>query len=386
MRVHTDAFWQAVESFSDNVAGRDWAEVSRHLLDLPEVRAETARLRHAAAWRRALAARHLGLLHATAARDDLRRVMARGPKLVTLTAALALARLHDLEALDWLLEHPYLTASFGRYQLIALIQRFGPDARASVREAVEGWEVASPIHVAAIEALGAWRDTGATKVLRRILSGGTLEARVAAARALGRIGGFLANDALVAALDDYSWQVRAQAARSLGRGGAPEAVARLAARLGDSAWWVRRNAAYALAEAGETGHVALETVVASSSDPFAVEMAEEVLQMLEWERERREDFTVSHDLAAAIASSWFGFALIAISVVLFMVQGVLALLAFIEAVRQRRLQLLVDRLSLFEGDLAPPISFCCPRTTSSSRSPIACVRCCRATPASRSSW
>jgi HEAT repeat protein len=290
VRVHTDAFWQAVESFSDNVAGRDWAEVSRHLLDLPEVRAETARLRHPAAWRRALAARHLGLLHATAARDDLRRVMARGPRLVTLTAALALARMHDLGALDWLLEHPYLTATFGRYQLIALIQRFGPDARASVREAVEGWEVASPIHVAAIEALGAWRDTGATKVLRRILAGGSLEARVAAARALGRIGGYQANESLIAALDDYSWQVRAQAARSLGRVGAPEAVARLAARLGDSAWWVRRNAAYALAEAGETGHVALETVVASSSDPFAVEMAEEVLQMLEWERERPGGF------------------------------------------------------------------------------------------------
>ena len=66
------------------------------------------------------------------------------------------------------------------------------------------------------------------------------------------------------------------------------------------------------------------------------------------------------DLASTIASSWFGFALIAASVLMFMVQGALALLAMVEAVRQRRHSKLVDRLSLFEGDLAPPISILLP--------------------------
>lgn len=279
-----DAFWTAVERLAESVSREAWASLTPGLAGLEVVRRERGRLRHLSGWARALAARRLGLLHDRESAEGLRRVMARGPRLATLAAALALARIGDREALAWLLEHPQSTASFGRHQLVALLKRFGPDGVTLLGEAVRRWEVETPIHLAAIEVLGVCAEDSALDPLLRLLKEGRPEARVAAARALGGVGDPQSGPALVEALDDYSWAVRAQAARAIGRLRWAEAAPRLAARLGDPVWWVRHHAGYALGALGSDGRRTLEAVARANRDRFATDMAAEVLETLEWER------------------------------------------------------------------------------------------------------
>src|SRR5262249_45902178 len=109
------------------------------------------------------------------------------------------------------------------------------------------------------------------------LTAGDMDLRAAAARSLGLMQAIECATSLIAALRDDSWQVRAQAARALGRTRAPLAIHALAARLTDPSWWVRHHAAYALRDLGEDGQEALRQVIASSSDPYARDMAHEAL-------------------------------------------------------------------------------------------------------------
>ena len=134
------------------------------------------------------------------------------------------------------------------------------------------------LELAVVDALGLARYAEAREALERRLIAGDLNLRAAAARALGQIQAIECATALIAALRDESWQVRAQAARALGRMRAPLAIHALAARLTDPSWWVRHHSAYASCnEMGEDGQAALRQVIASSSDPYARDMAHEAL-------------------------------------------------------------------------------------------------------------
>lgn len=63
-----------------------------------------------------------------------------------------------------------------------------------------------------------------------------------------------------------------------------------------------------------------------------------------------------HELPVAIARSWAGPVLLIGLAAALVADLLLAAAAFLEATRQRRRQRLADRLSLFESDLAPPVS------------------------------
>jgi HEAT repeat protein len=280
-----DAFWAALEAFSDGASAEEWPRLAGPLVAAPEVARESRRLRHLSRWRRALAARRLGLLEAPGLCEPLRKAMARGPELVTLQAAFALSRLGDLPGLTWLLQHPDATARRTRRQLVTLLERFGSGAAGELRAAVAGGKGEAPVLIAAIEVLGLHRDVASRGVLEKLLREGPAEARIAAARALGRIGREESGPALIAALDDQEWQVRAHAARALGTVRAPANVAALAGRVSDVAWWVRRHAAYALGRHGPAGRRALVEIAEAGQDLFAAAIAREVLQQIEWEAE-----------------------------------------------------------------------------------------------------
>ncbi len=66
------------------------------------------------------------------------------------------------------------------------------------------------------------------------------------------------------------------------------------------------------------------------------------------------------DLLAQFSRSWLGTLILIYGLGITTQYFILAGLAFIEARRQRRQERLADRLSLFEGDLAPPISILLP--------------------------
>lgn len=277
--------WKALESFSDNIGGEEWALLSDELRELRGVTREIDMLAHRVGWRRALAAHHLGLINVPGATQPLLAAMERGPAEVTLSAALSLGRMGDLRALVGLLKHPELTAGCGRYQLVALLKRFGTQATVELRRVLTIGDVDSPIHVAAIEVLGLRRDQRSRRRLEDLLLARSPETRIVVTRALGRLGSSRSVPALRDALGDPLWQVRAQAARALGDIGASSATPQLSAGLHDPAWWVRRNSAYALASFGQAGQAILTATATDSDDGYARDMAREVLQALEWERE-----------------------------------------------------------------------------------------------------
>lgn len=283
--VRGEVFWAAIEKFSDNIAGPEWVRLSTALHDLPVARREQQRLQDRRAWRRALAARHLGMLHDPRTRSPLRAALARGPAAVRLSAALALARLGDREAFVWLLGHPEATEALGPRAVTAILKRFGRRRARDARRHLSDPAPEAPIRFAAIEILGVWHDRRARTVLETLLRDAGRESRVAAARALGRIRDRASVPTLIVALSDPAWQVRAQAARALGEIRSPESLAALRLAMEDAGWWVRRNAGYALASHGEAGIATLHRLAQLGTDAYAREMAIEVLQASAWDQQ-----------------------------------------------------------------------------------------------------
>ena len=181
------ALWMAIESFAESIEGDDWLRITAELRDLPEIVRAARRLGRGSVWQRALAARRIGLLQDPTWRGALFHAMEAGPPLVALSAGLALARLHDAVALEWLIQHPESLAGLGRYQMVALIKRFGPLALDPLRRAVALEPSEASARLAVIEALGLWKDEASRPRLETLLESGELETRVAAARALGHL-------------------------------------------------------------------------------------------------------------------------------------------------------------------------------------------------------
>jgi len=282
--VRGEVFWAAIEMFSDNIRGPEWVRLSTALHALRVVLHEQRYLEDRRGWRRALAARHLGMLNDPRMRSPLRAALVRGPAAVRLSAALALARLQDREAFLWLLEHPETTEALGPRPVTAIIKRFGRRRASDARLFLSAPGPETPIRLAAIEMLGVWQDRAARRVLETLLETGGRESRVAAARALGRLRDPASTPALIAALADAAWQVRAQAARALGEMRSADSLVALRQAMEDAAWWVRRNAGYALASHGEDGIAALHRLAQLGSDAYAREMAIEVLQASAWDQ------------------------------------------------------------------------------------------------------
>lgn len=271
-------FWAVLERSSQRWRRRDWMRVSIALAHHPFVRQERLALRDESPWRRELAARHLSLVGSPASRRALRRGLARGPEMVSFACARSLARYRDLAALRWILDHPRVLAHRPRNLLAALFQSFGRRGGPELAAALEQEFEHPHIECAVIDAAGRLHERAARAAIERRLRSPLLDARVAACRALGEMQAVESGSSLIAALRDEAWQVRAQAARALGRARVTIALHALPAKLSDPSWWVRRHAAYALGEMGHEGQSALRMVVDSSNDPYARDMAREVLE------------------------------------------------------------------------------------------------------------
>jgi hypothetical protein len=270
-------YWSALESLSFRLKRREWLKLSRALVRARHAAAERRALADDSPWRRALAARRLSLLRSRASQRALRRALVRGPEMVTFAAATALARYHDRAALRWILSHEGALARRHRNAMVSLLRAFGRSGLPVMARALARGIHDSRVELAVVDALGVAGYADAREPLERRLIAGDMDLRAAAARSLGHLQAIECATSLIAALRDESWQVRAQAARALGRMRAPIATLALAARLTDPSWWVRHHAAYALRELGEDGQAALRQVIASSSDPYARDMAHEAL-------------------------------------------------------------------------------------------------------------
>ena len=103
--------------------------------------------------------------------------------------------------------------------------------------------------------------------------------RALSTRLLGAIGGAEALDRLGELLGDPDERVRMEAAHALGLRNHWPQGSDLAARLEDSSWEVRRAAGLALASLGAPGRLLLRRA-RGSADPFAADMAHQVLDLL----------------------------------------------------------------------------------------------------------
>jgi len=275
---HTDpgAFWTALEDLTSR--GDGWLALSRVLAGCPHFATERSALRDESPWRRELAARRLGQLFSVESRTALRAALRAGPELVTAAAAASLARYRDLDSLRWLLHNPAAVGHRTHRARLGLLRAYGRQALPDLAAALARGTGDAAMDRALIEALGHARYHEGRMAVERRLREGDVEQRVAAARALGRMEAADCATALIGALQDEAWQVRAQAAWALGRTRAPIALLALPARLTDPAWWVRRHAAYALREFGVEGRQELERITRGSPDPYARDMAREVLE------------------------------------------------------------------------------------------------------------
>jgi len=131
---------------------------------------------------------------------------------------------------------------------------------------------------AVAEALGLLGERAARPAIERLLADESVDMRVSACRALGRLAAIESGTALLHALRDDAWAVRAQAAKALGLARVMIAVPALGECLTDRSWWVRRHSAYALARLGYDGKQMLHSIAADSPDPYARDMALEVIE------------------------------------------------------------------------------------------------------------
>jgi HEAT repeat protein len=276
-RADSGAFWTAVETFALGLESKDWERLSSTLGDGGHAAAERTTLDDDSPWRRELAARRLGLVYSPASRRALRRALVRGPEAVRYTSALSLGRYRDIAALRWLLKHPRALARRTPRAHIGVLSSFGAAAIDELKASLERGSSDPRMERAIIEMLGLAGYRAASTVIDERLRAPDLELRIAAARALGRMRAIESTTALIGALKDADWQVRAQSARALGRMRAPLAVYALAGCLTDRSWWVRHHAAYALGELGDDGRTALRAAATGSEDPYARDMAREVL-------------------------------------------------------------------------------------------------------------
>jgi HEAT repeat protein len=271
------SYWDALELLTVKLKRAQWLRVSRALAKVRHAAAERRALTDDSSWRRALAARRLGMLRSRASWRALRRAMVKGPEMVTFAAASALARYRDRAALNWILTHDTAVAHRHRNALVALFRGFGRRGLPVLTRGLARGVRSARVELAMIDALGASAYGPARMLLEARLLEGDLDTRAAAARALGLLEAVECATSLMAGLRDDAWQVRAQAARALGRVRAPLATHALAARLTDPSWWVRHHAAYALRDLGEDGQAALRQVIETSADPYARDMAGEAL-------------------------------------------------------------------------------------------------------------
>lgn len=275
--VDEGCYWSTLETLSIRLKRRQWLKLSQALVRSRHAAAERRALVDDSPWRRALAARRLSLLRSRASLAALRKALVRGPEMVTFAAASALARYRDRAALRWILSHESALAHRHRNALVSLLRAFGRQGLPVMARALARGIHDTRVELAVVDTLGlAGYGDGREQIERRLLAG-DMDLRAASARALGLMEAIECATSLIAALRDESWQVRAQAARALGRMRAPLATHALAARLTDPSWWVRHHAAYALKELGEDGQAALRQAIASSSDPYARDMAHEAL-------------------------------------------------------------------------------------------------------------
>jgi hypothetical protein len=214
-------------------------------------------------WKRALAARGLGLLRERDARDKIAGLLEARDPTVVMVAGYACASLQDPTLVMPVLRAVYGKTSITLHGMADMLSRFGPgicptvhEVLASVVEQHTDFKNYSPVssgclvdqedvsaQVILIDLLGFFRYRAASTTLLSLLDlTPQEEVQAHVIKALVRTGSRGAAARLTALLSHPNWVVRSQAALALGTLGTPDALPQLTALLEDEDHWVRAHA------------------------------------------------------------------------------------------------------------------------------------------------
>ncbi|HKQ57524.1 MAG TPA: hypothetical protein VJY35_06625, partial [Candidatus Eisenbacteria bacterium] len=148
------SYWDALELLTVKLKRGQWIRVSRALAKARHASAERRALSDDSSWRRALAARRLGMLRSRPSWRALRRAMVKGPEMVTFAAATSLARYRDRAAMNWILTHDVAVAHRHRNALVALFRGFGRGGLPVLTRGLARGVRSARVELAMIDALG----------------------------------------------------------------------------------------------------------------------------------------------------------------------------------------------------------------------------------------
>lgn len=229
-------------------------------------------------WKRANGVRALGQLQNEAFRSVFLRCLRDKHELVAVEAAKALGSIGDSRGLDALADMVRHPSRWAALLLAEVAQKIGPEGLRMVRLLVTD-DPRPAVRATALDAVRIARDTGAVPRIQPLLASPEKELRIRTVKALSEMGAVEAVPDILKLLGDDAWEVRAQAVKAVGRLGGDEQVFRaLRWALSDPSWWVRLNSAQALIGMGDKGRGVLTEVSRSSPDPFARDIALQVMR------------------------------------------------------------------------------------------------------------
>ncbi|MFH1620227.1 MAG: HEAT repeat domain-containing protein [bacterium] len=243
--------------------GEKLGNIARAYEALGFVDGDFRRMRSPFWWVRAEAARCLGQMKASRAKNELLLNLKDSVTEVRLVSAWALGRIGEADAIQPILDSLVKASKLAGMRLSSTVFELGEKAVQPLISALK--HQAPDVKILALHLLGELNDKKAVPhIIVKAKSKENLEVRLAAYKALGTIADSSAGSFLIKSLKDPSWQVRAQAARGLGIIGSDDAIPRLCGTLDDPKWWVRRNSGEALIKTGEKGKAALLSILRSA--------------------------------------------------------------------------------------------------------------------------
>lgn len=232
-------------------------------------------------WRRLEGVRLLGATSGEDIVEILMEAIQDKSPVVRLAAVRSLGRIRSTKSIRPLLDMLSKAEYMSRRQLAQTLIAFGTDIQPFLKRILKetlDQKQPDPHFVSTVlEVLALTGDIDCEQEVKRALTSGQLEVRIAAFKAAALLHLPLTSDALTRGLEDDEWQVRAQAALAAGKLKDENVVIPLGACLSDRNWWVRSNAGVGLFSCGKSGIRELHRIAAESDDKFARDMAMKTL-------------------------------------------------------------------------------------------------------------
>lgn len=260
-------------------AHSSWSALRSHLQDtyvLPKARKLGRHLR----WTSKLkAARCFANFPKSEDEDKILSFLNHKIPIIKYTAAYAAGSLGSPRAIDAILKEMNHSTRYMRHPFHEALKKGGDKVYHYLEKRLEK-EKNPSTRVSCLEVLSEKMNSSIAHLLEHDLKSPHKNLKIAAIRALGHYKDRYSVGLLVPHLLDKEWEVRAITARSLGYLHAKEALSKLSKLLHDPIWWVRINAALALKRMGVEGKEHLKAQD-PHKDPFAYEIARYVLALEE---------------------------------------------------------------------------------------------------------